>query len=107
MFRGGVPLQEIGQVLRHRDATSTGIYARVDIDQLRTVARPWPQGANAVSNMRTHLEDYLRLHGAMADSSDWRHQLDAFWPSSPLSPGMLQAAATPMICPPPTAVSTT
>ena len=45
MVRAGVPLQEIGQVLRHRDATSTSIYARVDVDQLRTVARPWPQGA--------------------------------------------------------------
>ena len=45
MVRAGVPLQEIGQVLRHRDATSTSIYARVDIDQLRTVARPWPQAA--------------------------------------------------------------
>lgn len=42
MVRAGVPLQEIGQVLRHGDATSTSIYARVDIDQLRTVARPWP-----------------------------------------------------------------
>lgn len=45
MVRVGVPLQEIGQVLRHRDAASTSIYARVDIDQLRTVARPWPQVA--------------------------------------------------------------
>lgn len=45
MVRAGVPLQAIGQVLRHRDATSTSIYARVDIEQLRTVARPWPQGA--------------------------------------------------------------
>ena len=44
MVRAGVPLQTIGQVLRHRDATSTSIYARVDIEQLRTVARPWPQG---------------------------------------------------------------
>ena len=45
MVRAGVPLQEIGQVLRHSDAASTSIYARVDIDQLRTVARPWPQVA--------------------------------------------------------------
>lgn len=44
MVRAGVPLQAIGQVLRHRDATSTSIYARVDIEQLRGVARPWPQG---------------------------------------------------------------
>jgi len=43
MVRAGVPLHEIGQVLRHSDAVSTSIYARVDIDQLRTVARPWPQ----------------------------------------------------------------
>jgi len=45
MVRVGVPLHEIGQVLRHGDATSTSIYARVDIDLLRTVARPWPQAA--------------------------------------------------------------
>jgi len=44
MVRAGVPLGQIGQVLRHADATSTSIYARVDVDQLRTVARPWPVG---------------------------------------------------------------
>lgn len=44
MVAAGVPLDQIGQVLRHADATSTSIYARVDIDQLRTVARPWPTG---------------------------------------------------------------
>jgi len=43
MVRAGVPLPEIGQVLRHTDAVSTSIYARVDVDQLRTVARPWPR----------------------------------------------------------------
>lgn len=42
MVAAGVPLHQIGQVLRHADATSTSIYARVGIDQLRTVARPWP-----------------------------------------------------------------
>lgn len=42
MVAAAVPLHEIGQVLRHRDATSTSIYARVDVDQLRTVARAWP-----------------------------------------------------------------
>jgi len=44
MVRAGVPLHEIGQVLRHHGATSTSIYARVDVEQLRTVARSWPDG---------------------------------------------------------------
>ena len=44
MVRAGVPLDEIGQVLRHDNRASTAIYARVDIDQLRTVARAWPDG---------------------------------------------------------------
>jgi integrase/recombinase XerD len=44
MVAAGVPLGQIGQVLRHADATSTSIYARVDVDRLRIVARPWPIG---------------------------------------------------------------
>lgn len=44
MVRAGVPLRQIGQVLRQADATSTSIYARVDVEQLRNVARPWPTG---------------------------------------------------------------
>ena len=39
-----VPLPEISQVLRHRSLTSTAIYARVDIAQLRSLAQPWPKG---------------------------------------------------------------
>ncbi len=42
MLRSGVPLAEIGQVLRHRSLSSTAIYARVDLDQLRQLAQPWP-----------------------------------------------------------------
>jgi integrase/recombinase XerD len=42
MVRRGVPLAEIGQVLRHRSLSSTAIYARVDLDQLRQLAQPWP-----------------------------------------------------------------
>lgn len=37
-----VPLAQIGQVLRHRSPITTAGYARVDVDQLRTLARPWP-----------------------------------------------------------------
>jgi integrase/recombinase XerD len=42
MLRRGAALPEIGQVLRHRDLASTAIYARVDLDALRSVARCWP-----------------------------------------------------------------
>jgi integrase/recombinase XerD len=42
MVRAGASLPEIGQVLRHQAANSTARYARVDIDQLRSVAQPWP-----------------------------------------------------------------
>ena len=42
MVSAGVPLARIGQVLRHRSLQSTAIYARVDIEQLRQLAPPWP-----------------------------------------------------------------
>jgi integrase len=39
----GGSLTEIGQVLRHRRPLTTAIYARVDVEALRTLARPWPR----------------------------------------------------------------
>ena len=42
MLRGGASLPEIGQLLRHRNAITTSIYAKVDRDALRSIARPWP-----------------------------------------------------------------
>ena len=42
MVRAGVPLPEVGQVLRHRLLLTTAIYAKVDRPRLRLVARPWP-----------------------------------------------------------------
>jgi integrase/recombinase XerD len=45
MVAAHVPLQRIGQVLRHHSLQSTAIYARVDLDQLRLLAAPWPGGA--------------------------------------------------------------
>jgi integrase/recombinase XerD len=47
MLRAGAPLTEIGQVLRHRSLGSTAAYARVDVERLRTIARPWPTGATS------------------------------------------------------------
>jgi integrase/recombinase XerD len=44
MLRAGASLPEIGQVLRHRSLGTTAIYARVDVERLRAIARPWPSG---------------------------------------------------------------
>lgn len=44
MLRAGAPLSEIAQVLRHRSEATTAIYAKVDIEALRTLALPWPGG---------------------------------------------------------------
>lgn len=42
MLRGGGSLSEIGQALRHVRPLTTAIYAKVDTEALRTLARPWP-----------------------------------------------------------------
>lgn len=44
MLRSGSSLTEVGQVLRHRTAFSTAIYAKVDRDALRALTVPWPVG---------------------------------------------------------------
>jgi integrase/recombinase XerD len=47
MHRAGAGLVEIGQVLRHRQLSTTTIYARTDPDALAELARPWPAGGDA------------------------------------------------------------
>jgi site-specific recombinase XerD len=44
MLRKGASLTEIGQILRHRELTTTQIYAKVDLKSLRTIAPAWPGG---------------------------------------------------------------
>ena len=44
MLREGAPLDTIGAVLRHRDVSTTALYAKVDVNLLRQVAQPWPDG---------------------------------------------------------------
>jgi integrase/recombinase XerD len=46
MLRAGSPLAEVGQVLRHRTAFNTAIYAKADQDALAVLARPWPTDQN-------------------------------------------------------------
>jgi integrase/recombinase XerD len=42
MLRSGASMNEIGEVLRHRNPHTTEIYAKLDFDGLRTLAHPWP-----------------------------------------------------------------
>ena len=45
LLKAGATLSEIGQLLRHKSHDTTRIYAKVDIDGLRTLSLPWPGGA--------------------------------------------------------------
>jgi Site-specific recombinase XerD len=42
--RDGASLEEIGQLLRHRDPRTTARYATVDASALAILARPCPEG---------------------------------------------------------------
>lgn len=44
MLRDGMSLPAIGALLRHASIETTAIYAKVDIDLLKEVAMPWPEG---------------------------------------------------------------
>jgi site-specific recombinase XerD len=45
LLRNGASLDEIGELLRHRSPNTTALYAKVDLIALRTLALPWPGGA--------------------------------------------------------------
>jgi site-specific recombinase XerD len=42
MLGNGATLNEIGELLRHQQTSTTEIYAKVDIAGLRALAQPWP-----------------------------------------------------------------
>jgi site-specific recombinase XerD len=44
LLRSGATLTEIGQLLQHDGHDTTRIYAKVDIEALRTLSLPWPGG---------------------------------------------------------------
>ena len=44
----GASLDEVGDVLRHRARSSTMIYARLDIEGLRSIAQSWPVAGGAL-----------------------------------------------------------
>lgn len=43
LLRGGASLKEIADLLGHRTLDTTAIYAKVDLESLAQVARPWPE----------------------------------------------------------------
>jgi site-specific recombinase XerD len=45
LLRSNATLSEIGHLLRHKSHDTTRIYAKVDIEALRTLSLPWPGGA--------------------------------------------------------------
>jgi site-specific recombinase XerD len=47
MLRKGASLDEVGDVLRHRSRMTTTIYAKYDLDALRSIARRWRIGGDA------------------------------------------------------------
>jgi integrase/recombinase XerD len=47
LARNGASLDEIGDLLRHQYRASTMIYARLDIEGLRSIAQPWPAAGGA------------------------------------------------------------
>jgi len=48
MLRNGASMIEVGELLRHRSPNSTEIYAKVDIEGLRSIARIWPEKGGAM-----------------------------------------------------------
>ena len=48
MLRNGASMVEIGELLRHRSPNSTEIYAKVDIEGLRSIVRIWPGKEGAI-----------------------------------------------------------
>jgi site-specific recombinase XerD len=44
LLSSGATLSEIGQLLRHESHDTTRIYAKVDVNALRTLCLPWPGG---------------------------------------------------------------
>jgi integrase/recombinase XerD len=47
LLRAGTPLAHISPILRHASFDTTAIYAKVDREALRTLARPWPLAERA------------------------------------------------------------
>ena len=47
LLRAGTPLAQIAPILRHASVATTAIYAKIDREALRALARPWPIAGDA------------------------------------------------------------
>ncbi len=44
MLNKGASIGEISDILRHKDLSTTQVYAKVNLNSLRKLAQPWPGG---------------------------------------------------------------
>ena len=65
MVTAHVPLERIGQVLRHRSLQCTAIYARVDLESLRCSLSRGRTEVQSDEALEEHVDDYLRLRRAL------------------------------------------
>src|SRR3546814_5046627 len=64
MVRNGASLAEIGDMLRHRSRASTMIYAKLDIDGLRSIAKPRPVAGRSEEHT-SELQSLMRTRYAV------------------------------------------
>ena len=66
LIRQGASLPEVSDMLRHRSRASTMIYAKLDIEGLRSIAQPWPvSGRRAMSRLAEELDRYLTIRRSL------------------------------------------
>ena len=66
LIRQGASLPEMSDMLRHRSRASTMIYAKLDIEGLRSIAQPWPiSGRRAMSRLAEELDRYLTIRRSL------------------------------------------
>ena len=92
MLDAGGSLDEIGQVLRHRHALTTAIYAKADITALRAVARPWRlPSTQSSARMLSTVSDDPMLPVASTGASPSNAIVSMIWCGT-RSPGFILAS---------------
>lgn len=70
LLRSGATLSEIGQLLRHESHDTTRIYAKVDIEALRTLSEPALAGRRTMTDLRSALDKYLSMRKGLGYKYD-------------------------------------